>query len=51
MKITQDVRTYEAGLTDNERADLKAEISDIQKGMDEMSAKFKEMGKEIDVPV
>jgi len=51
MKITQDVRDYEAELSDNERADLNAEVEEIQKGMAEMSAKFKEMGKEIDVVV
>ncbi|NNC37285.1 MAG: phosphomethylpyrimidine synthase ThiC [Hyphomonadaceae bacterium] len=44
MKITQDVRDYADGLSDNEKADLEA-LS--QKGMDEMSDKFKEMGGEI----
>ncbi len=45
MKITQEVREYAAGMTDNEKADLEAEI-----GMQEMSKKFKELGSEIDVP-
>ncbi len=43
MKITQEVREYAAGLSDNERADIEA-------GMSEMSAKFKALGSEIDVP-
>jgi phosphomethylpyrimidine synthase len=45
MKITQEVRDYAANMTDNEKADLEAEI-----GMQEMSRKFKELGSEIDVP-
>jgi phosphomethylpyrimidine synthase len=45
MKITQEVRDYAANMTDNEKADLEAEI-----GMQAMSAKFKELGSEIDVP-
>ena len=45
MKITQEVRDYAANMTDNEKADLEAEI-----GMQEMSKKFKELGSEIDVP-
>ncbi len=45
MKITQEVRDYTANMTDNEKADLEAEI-----GMQEMSRKFKELGSEIDVP-
>ncbi len=44
MKITQDVRDYAGALSDNEKADLDA-LS--QKGMDEMSEKFKEMGGQI----
>ncbi len=45
MKITQEVRDYAANLTDNEKADIEAEI-----GMQAMSAKFRELGSEIDVP-
>ena len=45
MKITQEVRDYAASMTANEKADLEAEI-----GMQEMSAKFRELGSEIDVP-
>jgi len=44
MKITQDVRDYADGLSDNEKKDL-AEMS--EKGMTDMSAKFKEMGSEV----
>ncbi|MDV6329818.1 phosphomethylpyrimidine synthase ThiC [Asticcacaulis sp. 201] len=48
MKISQEVREFAAGLTDNERADI--ENSHIQSGMSEMSQKFKALGSEIDVP-
>ncbi|ESQ83336.1 phosphomethylpyrimidine synthase [Asticcacaulis sp. AC466] len=48
MKISQEVRDFAAGLTDNERADI--ENSHIQSGMSEMSQKFKALGSEIDVP-
>jgi len=41
MKITQDVRDYADGLSDNEKKDL-AEMS--EKGMAEMSEKYREMG-------
>jgi len=44
MKITQDVRDYADGLSDNEKAALGLSA---QKGMDEMSEKFKDMGGEI----
>jgi phosphomethylpyrimidine synthase len=44
MKISQDVRDYAANMTDNEKADLEAEIA---LGMGEMSEKFKETGSEI----
>ncbi len=44
MKITQDVRDYADGLSDNEKKDL-AQMS--EKGMAEMSEKFKEMGSEV----
>ena len=44
MKITQDVRDYADGLSDNEKKDLD-EMS--AKGMAEMSEKYKEMGSEI----
>jgi phosphomethylpyrimidine synthase len=50
MKITQEVRDYAAGLTDNEKADIEAEIGQVSAGMQEMSRKFKELGSEIDVP-
>ena len=50
MKITQEVRDYAANMTDNEKADLEAEIGQISTGMQEMSVKFREMGSEIDVP-
>ena len=41
MKITQDVRDYAAGLSDNEKKDLAAMS---EKGMKQMSEKYKEMG-------
>ncbi len=44
MKITQDVRDYADGLSDNEKKDL-TQMS--EKGMAEMSEKFKEMGSEV----
>ena len=44
MKITQDVRDYADGLSDNEKKDL-AEMS--EKGMAEMSEKYKEMGSSL----
>ena len=40
MKITQDVRDYAAGLSDNERAD-------IERGMKDMREKFIESGGEV----
>ena len=42
MKITQEVREYAVGMSDNEKADIEA-------GMSEMSQKFKSLGSEIDV--
>ena len=44
MKITQDVRDYADGLSDNEKKALQLEA---EKGMEEMSAKFDEMGRDI----
>jgi phosphomethylpyrimidine synthase len=43
MKISQEVRDYSAAMTDNERAD-------IERGMEDMSQKFRSLGSEIDVP-
>ncbi|VAV95490.1 Phosphomethylpyrimidine synthase ThiC [hydrothermal vent metagenome] len=40
MKITQDVRDYADGLSDNEKADM-------ERGMDEMKHKFREQGGEL----
>ncbi len=45
MKITQDVRDYADGLSDNEKAALYP--VDAQEGMDEMSEKFKDLGGQI----
>jgi phosphomethylpyrimidine synthase len=45
MKITADVREYAEGLSDNEKAALYPDAA--QKGMAEMSAKFKAMGSEM----
>ena len=44
MKITQDVRDYADGLSDNEKKDLER-LS--QEGMAEMSEKYKEMGSSL----
>jgi phosphomethylpyrimidine synthase len=45
MKITQDVRDYAASLGDNEKAALGLEAR--EKGMAEMSEKFKKLGNEV----
>jgi phosphomethylpyrimidine synthase len=45
MKITQDVRDYAASLGANEKAAIYP--VDAQKGMAEMSEKFKAMGGEV----
>ncbi len=51
MKITQDVRDYAATLNEKQQQGLSAEgaqsPSFVQKGMDEMSKKFREMGGEV----
>ena len=44
MKITQDVRDYADGLSDNEKKDLE-KLS--EQGMKDMSEKYKEMGSEL----
>jgi phosphomethylpyrimidine synthase len=54
MKITQDVRDYAAKLNDPAGAGASAEgvsAAEVQKGMDEMSKKFREGGDRIYVPV
>ena len=45
MKITQDVRDYADGLSDNEKQALYP--VEAQEGMEEMSEKFKELGGQI----
>ena len=45
MKITQDVRDYAEGLTDNEKAALYPEAA--QAGMAQMSEKFRQLGGEV----
>jgi phosphomethylpyrimidine synthase len=45
MKITQDVRDYAEGLTDNEKAALYPDAA--KQGMEEMSEKFRQMGSEV----
>ncbi len=51
MKITQDVRDYADGLSDNEKASLEAmSEEERQKGMDEMSEKYKDGGQKLYVP-
>ena len=56
MKITQDVREYAESLTDNEKAALyprpeeaRSAVSkdEAERGMQQMSKKFKEMGSEV----
>ncbi|MEL6369848.1 MAG: phosphomethylpyrimidine synthase ThiC [Pseudomonadota bacterium] len=47
MKITQDVRDYADGLSDNEKKDLERATIEARAGMDEMSEKYKEMGAEL----
>ena len=47
MKITQEVRDYTAGLSDNERADLEKQAAEARRGMAEKSREFMEKGGEI----
>ena len=47
MKITQDVRDYADGLSDNEKKDLERATQDARSGMAEMSEKYKEMGNRL----
>ncbi len=51
MKITQDVRDYAATLNDREQQGFGAEgdqiPSEAERGMAQMSAKFKEMGESL----
>jgi phosphomethylpyrimidine synthase len=51
MKITQDVRDYAAGLSDNERKALEASVAEAEAGMAEKSAEFREKGGEVYVGV
>lgn len=47
MKITQEVRDYADGLSDNEKADLKRQAEEARQGMEEKSREFLEKGAEI----
>jgi phosphomethylpyrimidine synthase len=47
MKITQDVRDYAASLGGNEKTALGLDKAAAEKGMAEMSEKFKAMGNEV----
>ncbi|MCC5995925.1 MAG: phosphomethylpyrimidine synthase ThiC [Oceanicaulis sp.] len=47
MKITQDVRDYAAGLSENEKADLERQADEASKGMAEKAEEFKRSGGEI----
>jgi len=47
MKITQEVRDYTAGLSDNERADLEKQAATARAGMAEKSKEFMDKGGEI----
>jgi phosphomethylpyrimidine synthase len=56
MKITQDVRDYARKLNDPAGIGASAgadgvSAADVQKGMDEMSKKFREGGDRIYVPI
>ena len=44
MKITAEVRDYAANMTDNEKKALNLEA---ERGMEEMSRKYEEMGSEL----
>ncbi|MEM8770509.1 MAG: phosphomethylpyrimidine synthase ThiC [Pseudomonadota bacterium] len=44
MKITQEVRDYADGLSDNEKKDLERATEEVRAGMEGMSEKYKEMG-------
>ena len=46
MKITQDVRDYAATLNDREQKGFGTE-GEVEKGMAQMSAKFREMGSNV----
>ena len=45
MKITQDVRDYAEGLSENEKAALYPD--EAQAGMEDMSKKFAELGGQL----
>jgi len=45
MKITQDVRDYAEGLSDNEKATLYP--AEAEEGMKVMSVKFRDLGGQI----
>ena len=47
MKITQDVRDYADGLSDNEKKDLERATQEARQGMADMSEKYKEMGNQL----
>lgn len=47
MKITQDVRDYAAGLSENEKADLERQADEASKGMAEKAEEFRRKGGEI----
>ena len=47
MKITQDVRDYADGLSDNEKKDLERATQEARQGMADMSTKYKEMGNQL----
>ncbi|RMB04409.1 phosphomethylpyrimidine synthase ThiC [Eilatimonas milleporae] len=51
MKITQEVRDYADGLTDNQKRDLeRMSEEERERGMAEMSAEFKKRGSEVYLP-
>ncbi|MEZ5947488.1 MAG: phosphomethylpyrimidine synthase ThiC, partial [Hyphomonas sp.] len=47
MKITAEVREYAAGMSENERLDLEKQAAEARKGMEEKSAEYEAMGRNL----
>ncbi|WP_291078362.1 phosphomethylpyrimidine synthase ThiC [Hyphomonas sp.] len=47
MKITAEVREYAAGMSENERLDLEKQAAEAKKGMEEKSAEYEAMGRQL----
>ena len=50
MKITDQVRDYATGITDNEKADLERQAKEAEKGMKARSAEYEAMGRKLYLP-